>query len=144
MRTPEVHGRVLYFADKLVADFVAERIPDASFVDGTYVGLGVVLGGVLVGGVVFDNCSKYAMSVSIAADTPRWLGKETLNRLFSYPFRSHGCNVLRAIVHPDNHKSLELVRGLGFTQDGVIRAAFENNKEGYIFSLLREECKFLR
>lgn len=86
-----------------------------------------------------------------AVDLAYWLGEpytrqgymtEALRAVIKWLFNSQGCEIASAQALAPNTASQALLKGLGFTQEGILRRAM--NWEGTVydsvcFSLLREE-----
>lgn len=67
---------------------------------------------------------------------------EALIPIIAYGFEKMGLNRIEAFVGPDNIPSLQLVRKMGFTQEGVLREHYHKNnqiEDSILFSLLRRE-----
>ncbi len=129
-----------------VARFVETRIPYCRPFDGHIAAHPVYRDGKLVGAVVWHNYDRQAgdVEVSIAADTPRWLSREMLERIFWFPFVMLECRRISARVSVANTRSRRLCEGLGFQLEGLKRKAMPDGNDMLIYGLLREECRFLR
>lgn len=139
----KVLGSVLYGADEQVIDFVCKRIPGMEPPEKA-VGLGVLQDGKLVGGCVFSNFHGHSIEVSTATDSSTYLTRGMLDQMFGYPFRQLGCVRVTAITREDNVRTQKLLRGLGFTQEGRARKAWDGKHDAIIFGILKEECRFLK
>jgi hypothetical protein len=139
--------RYVYGHDQVVSDFVARLIPHARRGFGPNAkAIGVIdERGVLIGGLVFHNYEPEAgiIELSGASITPRWFTRETLARMFQYPFLQVGVQMLVQRVPADDERQLrQLAQGnyafikiprlFGRERDGVLcmltREAWENSK----------------
>lgn len=80
--------------------------------------LGVVIGGELVAGVVFQNWNPTAgtIEISAAATDPRWLSRKSLLTIFGYVFDTAGCQLCVLQVSEHNERMRSIARRLGFTE----------------------------
>src|SRR3954462_6515612 len=96
--SPVLVGRVLFGADRAVAAFVRERIPNSGDFGGehpitgklNYAALGVILDGQLVGGTVFHNYKGHIAEMSGAFETPKWAARRTIQTILEVPFIQFG------------------------------------------------------
>ncbi len=68
--------------------WVAERIPDTTPDWGNFKAMGVFDGSTLIAGVIYNKWSpEYGtIELSTAADSPRWLTRNTITAILGYPF----------------------------------------------------------
>jgi len=137
----------VYGHDEIIAQFVAQFIPRAqgrSF--GPCATIGVVSEGALIAGIVYNNYRADAGVIEMttaAVPGTRWLSRETLRRMYEYPFLQLGCQMI--VLHADadderllrqlaalGHAFIRVPRLLGRDKDAVIclltREAWESNK----------------
>jgi RimJ/RimL family protein N-acetyltransferase len=128
-----------------VRDFVCARIADCA-VSERYEALGAVdRDGVLIGGFVFYDWRWAPGGGDImlaAAGGGPWVTKGNLRAWFSYPFVQLGCNRITSVVSKKNRVSREMTERLGFKREGCVRGAFGPGKDGVLYGLLAQECKF--
>lgn len=84
--------------------------------------------------------------IGYALTNPHEQGKgimtEAIAPVIAYGFEKMGLNRIEAFIGPDNIPSLQLIRKMGFTQEGVMREHYQKNnqiEDSIIFSLLRRE-----
>ena len=132
--------------DRIVAPWVAARIglPAESFDPCTCIG--VVLGGKLVAGVVFNNYHPYpqgaVIEASIAASTPRWCTRTVLRDCFSYPFVQLGVTRMQVTCLKSNKHGRKFVEKLGFKIEGVARRMWSGAHDAAVYSMLPQECRW--
>lgn len=139
-----LRGRVLFGADKLVAQWVQARVDGMYCPPGT-VGLGVVHEGDLVAGVTYTNFNGVHMEVCIAAETGKpWAGRQTLKHLFGYPFLQMQCEAISVLVPGTNLESLNLATKLGFEPEAIVKFAARDGSPLIILKMYRDTCRWLR
>ena len=126
----------VYGHDEIVAHFVAQLIPEMDG-DGfapASKAIGVIdENGKLIAGLVYHNWNKKAgvIEMSGAALPGRyWLTRETLKRIYQYPFLQMGCQMVLMRCADDNpvlrtlaalnYKFVRIERLLGRKKDAVI------------------------
>lgn len=98
--------------------------------------------GDLVGAVIFTEYTGNDIHVSVVTTNPCWWHRRYIRTLYEYVFDQCGCIRISALVKEDNAKSIKLLRGLGFQEEGRLRHYF-NPQDGLVFGQLRSECKWL-
>jgi len=140
----ELVGSVLFGADDIVTEMVRLRIPhmrESSF--GPCTALGVVRRGELIGGAVFHNYRGHDIEMSAAFDRPDWCLPQTVRTLFSYPFVQLGCIRMTTITGRRNKRARSANERNGFKLEGVARRALDGREDAFIYSMLREECRWI-
>ncbi len=69
---------------------------------------------------------------------------EALRAILSNGFERMGLNRIEALVYIENDRSIQLLKSLGFKQEGILRDYFHLNgkfHDHYIFALLRREWR---
>lgn len=133
-------GRCIYGEDQAVCDLVS--LLTGEEVEGSTIG--VLCGGELAGGVVYSEYRGHDIRANIAATSPRWLSRDVLWQLFTYPFKQLECARITVIVSDDNPRSERLARWLGFTPEGRLRAGMSMGKDALVFGMLKHECRWIR
>lgn len=138
----------VYGHDDIVAQFAASLIPHCRRGFGPNAkAIGVVdENGTLIFGAVYHNWDPEAGIIEMSgASLPgsHWLTRETLKRIYQYPFHQCGCQMLIQRVPSDythilgilaayNYSFVEIPRLFGRDRDGVIcmltREAWDENK----------------
>ena len=139
--------KYVYGYDALVADFVAGLIPHCRRGFGNCAAIGVIdSDGKLIAGLVYYNYDPDAAIIEIAgAALPgrQWLTRETIARMYRYPFLGLNCQMVVQRTPADDERLLYILsrydysfipmpRLFGAERDGVIccltREAWEANK----------------
>ena len=126
-----------------VAAWVAARIPQmAGAADfGACAAIGVEgEDGRPLGGVVFHNYQPRFrnIEVSFAANTPRWLTRNLIRQILSYPFDQLNCARLTAITPKKAASARRFLDVFGFKREGVVRRGFGTD-DAVISGLLKRE-----
>lgn len=136
-------GNVIFGADRQISAWVAERIPGFNLSPDARA-LGVIKGGQIVAGVVFEHWNGVHVEAAIAA-LPRsgWADRRTMRHLFSYPFRTLGCEAISASVASSNLPSLNLTTKMGFVPEAIIKYAAHDGSSLVVLKMFREHCKWI-
>lgn len=136
-------GNVVFGADREVAQWVAKRIPEFTASPEARA-LGVIKGGHLVAGVVYERWNGIHVEASIAAvpGSP-WADRRTLFSLFWYPFGQLGCRAITVAVPLSNLPSLNLATKLGFTRQAIVPFAARDGGPLIVLQAYRETCKWI-
>ena len=124
----------VYGHDEIVSAFVASLIPHCRRGFGNAKTIGVIdHDGSLLAGIVYYNYDPDAAIIEIAgaSRSPRWLTRETIARMYQYPFLQIGCQMIVQRTPADderllrqlavyNYRFLAMPRLFGRERDGVI------------------------
>lgn len=86
--------------------------------------------------VVFHDFTEYNMEVSIVSQDPRW--RDHFDEIADYPFNQLNRDRVTALIRANNHKSLNMIKKLGFTHEGTVREAHDGI-DIEIYGLLKRE-----
>lgn len=103
---------------------------------------GNVVGGKLVGAVMFDHYNGASMAVHCAGDGGKWITRDLLRAVFGYAFDHAKVNKLIGFVDSSNEAARKLDEHLGFTLESRISAAAPDG-DLLLFTMTREQCRFL-
>lgn len=135
-------GNVLFGFDDEVAQWVAQRIPlFTPSSDAT--ALGVVANGELVAGVVFERWNGVHVEASIAVDHEGWATRNTLFRIFNYPFNQLGCEAISVLTPSSNPVALNLSTKLGFEPEAIIRYAAHDGSSMVVLKMFKHNCRWI-
>lgn len=117
-----------------VADFNPLRDPSISN----------VVGGKLLGGVVFQDCTGPGGSIVVhfAGLLPGWINRAMLWNTFHFAFNTVGVKKVIGKVHENNYKSIKLCLHLGLQIETAIKDVYPNG-DALIMSMYRDDCKWL-
>jgi RimJ/RimL family protein N-acetyltransferase len=137
----------VYGHDEIVSHFVATLIPHCRRGFGPAAkAIGVIDEGRLIAGIVYHNYDPEAGIIEIsgaALPGTYWLSRETLRRMFQYPFHGCRCQMVVQRTPADDERLLGVLARYGYAfvtiprlfgrdRDGVVclltREAWENNK----------------
>jgi len=133
----------VYGHDEAVANFTAALIPhvgDRGF--GPHIkAMGVIdEDGKLIAGVVFHNYDPDAgiIEISGAALDKRWITRETIARIYQYPFLFCGCQMVIQRVPADSENVLRILAAYGYTFIKIPRL-FGRERDGVLCTLTYED-----
>lgn len=133
----------MILVDEEVCRWVAQRT-GGDYYAGSGKGIGLVRGGNLVAGVLYDNWTGRAIQMHVASDGSRkWLNREFLRVAFEYPFEQLKLNKVIGIVDSTNTDALRFDHHLGFVTEAIIKDAGRHG-DLHILSMTRQQCRFLR
>lgn len=136
-------GHVLYGADEAVIQWVGDQIPGYTPFAGA-TALGVIKGGRLVAGVVYERCNGFHVEASIAARPgTSWADRSTLFKLFDYPFRQLDCEAITVTVPGSNLESLNLALKLGFEPQAHVLFAAHDGSPLIVLQQFRNTCRWV-
>jgi RimJ/RimL family protein N-acetyltransferase len=124
-----------------VAHWVSIRI-EGMFPSQGATSIGDIRDGKIVGGVVFDSYTGASIVASIAFDKVGW-SRKFIWAIFDYPFNQLGVSKIIAYAHYWNVKSLNLLRKMGFKQEGRIKDVYEDG-DMLIMTLTKNDCIWLK
>lgn len=98
--------------------------------------------GKLMAGVLYEDYNGANIICHIAGEG-NWATKGFLNIIFDYPFNQLGVKRITAPNASNNHKSINLVKRMGFELECIMSEATPVG-DILLFRLFRENCKYLR
>ncbi len=145
-----MHGYV-YNRPEIVAPFVAALIPHCRRGFGTNIAaMGIIdEEGRLVGGFVYHNWDPDAALIEVsgaALPGENWCTRETLRRIYAYPFLDLDCQMIVQRTPADDVRLLAQLARLNYAFSMVPRL-FGRDRDGIVGTLTREawlESKFTR
>lgn len=139
-----IHDGVLYGADAAVGKWVAARVPGYAL-SAASTALGVVRGGKMVAGVIYERFNGVHCEATIAAATgSSWASRRVLHRIFAYPFLQLGCEAISVCVAMTNLPSMNLATKLGFAPEALVTFAAHDGSTLVILKAHRETCRWIR
>lgn len=98
---------------------------------------------VMQGGIVYHTHRGSTLE-AIAAGLPGWLTPERTRAMFSYGFDTLECKTIITHAARANRRSRRLLQRLGFSPRGSIPRAIHDKKTAVIYSMHRDDCRWLR
>lgn len=110
---------------------------------GNYTAIGLVRGGGLVAGVLYNNFEAGNVCAHIGAiPGGHWLTPSFLHAMFAYPFEQMGKRRITGLVARKNRKARRFIEKLGFKVEGTLAHYYERD-DMIVYGLLRENCQFI-
>lgn len=129
--------------DLAVGKFVAEQLGMELEELHPFTAMGVAIEGKLVGGVVYNNFRKHDIQLSAASINPKWLSKNILTEIFTYPYIHLGCVRTTAVTGRKNSRTRKLLEGLGYRLEGVCRKGLDGKQDAIVYGMLKADCRWL-
>jgi RimJ/RimL family protein N-acetyltransferase len=133
--------------DKVVAEWVMDRIPDGSVAPDT-TAIGVADGDKLIAGVAYTDHTEGDVRMAVAAETgSRWLSKANLEVFFGHVFypppMGMGKRRATVVVHQRNKMARAFDERLGFNMEGKHPKAFPRDN-AISYGMLAENCRWVK
>ncbi len=100
--------------------------------------IGLERDGDIIAGVIYESFMGTSITCQIAITGK--VNKKYLRAIFNYPYIACNVEKIIALVIGDNHKSIKLVKNMGFTEEARIK---RSNGDMIFFTMLKSECRFL-
>jgi RimJ/RimL family protein N-acetyltransferase len=127
--------------EREVAEWIADRCPHLELVT-PYTAIGLVSGGELIAGVMYDNYTRIGIEMHARVDKGA-LTRLFVSEAFGYPFLQLNVRRVGARVPATNAASRGLVEHLGFVLEGTIRQILKGGEDLIIYGMLESECRWL-
>ena len=109
-----------------------------------FMALAFVRNGKLLGSLLFhDGYAEKDVWWTLYTVHPLWCCRRFLKKAFRAAFVDLNCQRIGLLVRADNTRSLQLVRRLGFREEGRLRHLCADKTDCLAFSMLKEECRWL-
>lgn len=132
----------VYGQDQIVADFVASRIPHCSRGFGKCKAIGIINAeGMLIAGMVYNNWNPDTGVIEMSgASLPGqyWLTRETLRRIYRYPFEQCHCQMVIMQVAAEDTTLLGVLNALGYELRTIPRL-FGRDRDAVVCTLTYED-----
>lgn len=129
---------------ELIASFVniQQGYPPETSWGPSYNALGLVTGGKLIAGVIYNCFEGCNVNMHVSAIGSHWMTPEFLFAAFDYPFNQLEKRRVTAFMHSRNRKVISFVENLGFKLEGKMPHYYKHD-DAVIYGMLREDCRFL-
>jgi RimJ/RimL family protein N-acetyltransferase len=125
-----------------IAEFVAASVGE-HLPFGQYSAMGLVRGGELVAGVIYNHWSGSNVAMHIGAKPGKmWLTPEFLFAAFDYPFGEHKLRRVTGLVPKKNLAARQFDEHLGFKLEGSMRHALPHD-DLLVYGMLARECRWV-
>lgn len=106
--------------------------------------IGVLRESKLIAGVVYNNYVKnVSIEMSIASIDKRWALRHNIRAFFKYPFTQLDLRRVTALCSKKEGDTMDFLKRLGFTQEGIHRQAHYDGSDAVSFGMLKPECRWL-
>ena len=108
-------------------------------------GLGLIKDEEMIAGVLFDDYNGSNMWMHVAAmPGRRWMTRDFLYATFAYPFLQLNLKRLSGWVEADNLDARRFDEHIGFKQEAVLKQAGRNGVDVIVYSMFKEDCRFIK
>jgi RimJ/RimL family protein N-acetyltransferase len=133
--------------DAAVADFVAKGVRMKIDDFAPFTAIGFAHEGKLIAGIIYANYRKYEHGADIQltaySESPRWLNKKNLYKIFEYPYIQLGCVRTTAVTGRANKRTRKLLEGVGYRLEGAHPKGLDGKQTAMSYGMLKEDCKWL-
>jgi len=125
-----------------VVEFVARGVRCTGFQPGA-TGIGLIQGGQIIAGLVYENYNGRNIEMHIATDGSRqWMTRYFRWAAFDYPFNQLGVERVTAVTASSNIPALQLNDRLGFKTEAVLVGAHPDG-DLIIKCMRRADCRYI-
>ena len=111
---------------------------------GNYITYGFFYNRKLAGALVFHDLRRHTdVWWTIYSIDKHWCTRKVLRLMFTIAFGKMDCRRISVLVSKSNRQSLDMVRRLGFKDEGLLRQCREDGEDCYILGMLRSECPWI-
>ena len=103
--------------------------------------IGIVRNDQIAAVIGYYNFTKRNCFIAVAGDG-FWLTRSVIRVAFRYPFVQMNHERVTALCNERNAKSIKLMTGLGFSNEGQFRNYY-HNADALAFGMLKNECRYL-
>ncbi len=135
--------RIVADTDGSIAKWVCDGLKEDTRWIGGNVTMGIVFDGKLIAGIIFNDI-RHGRDVwlTIYSTNKRWCTRRVLRAVFDLAFDVMDCKRISLFVSKDNEPSINLVEGLGFVREGLLRQYRDNGDDCFVYGMLKPDCKW--
>lgn len=118
--------------------------------DGTSKAIGYVIDDKLIAAVTYSNFDAredgtfFNLEMGIFSIDKRWCNRQYLKTVFEYPFIGLGSERIQTVCSAQDQGVIMFNQRLGFIKEGVHRKAWHTGCDAISWSMLREECRWIK
>ena len=98
--------------------------------------------GHIMGVFASQGLSPFEGSFQAVVSDPRCITRRLLKAIYTALFSQ--VVRLTALIDPSNKRAIKNAVAMGFVVEGLCRRGIDGRRDGLVFGMLREDCKFLR
>ncbi len=136
--------KIIEDKNELITNYACKGLDISRDWLGKHFTYGLIVDGKIVGALIFHdirvNCEVWW---TIYTEDKRWCNRRMLKFMFALAFNALKCRRISISVSSKNLNCLNLVKKLGFKQEGILRNARDNGDDNVLFGMLKTECKWL-
>lgn len=98
----------------------------------------------LVGALVFHTVRRRTeVWWTMYSTDKHWCSRKVLRLMFTIAFGRMDCRRIGILVSKSNVRCLDMVRRLGFKDEGILRQSRDDGEDCYILGMLHSECPWI-
>lgn len=101
--------------------------------------LAIMSGDLILAVAVYHSFRPGTMTLSLAADHPRWCTRGTIKALTQQPLSISGVWRLESLVAKNNRPARRLLKAAGFKEEGSLREGGPDHEDVMVYSLLESD-----
>lgn len=107
------------------------------------VAMGLIRGGRLAAGVVFEGINSFNCWVHVAVKPGARVTRDALRAVFTYPFIVCGVRRVSGYVDESNSAARRFDEHLGFREETRLKGAAKDGGDVIVYVMWRHECRYL-
>jgi len=117
------------------------RIPEwrAGYMPSRYLCLGISIDDRLVAVAAYHDLRPGTVTLSFAAESPRWATRGHIRGVVEYPFNTFAIHRLDSYTSKNNKAARRILKHAGFTEEGKLRKFSMTGEDMFVYSILRDE-----
>lgn len=141
---------LIYGQDAQVMHWACREMKLKPYPDGLYRAIGIVHNGKNIGACIWhnyheDNFGKpLLIEVTLVTIDKRWATRQNIRELFQYPFQQLRVKRVQATTSRKAKRVRSTLSRLGFKFEGIVRDAHPMGGDAAHYSILRNECFWLK
>lgn len=142
---------IIYGMNEALSDWVSMNVLGATgLYDECSKAIGNMVDGKIVAAVTFNQFRTrpdktiFTLEMGIYSCDRRWATKDFLRAVFEYPFVQLGLDRVSTACSAERPEVINFNEKLGFIREGYHRRAFPLGGDSVSFSMLKEECKWIK
>lgn len=144
MNRPSESCKIIVDNSKAITDWICDSEGyGKDWLSPPYYTLGFVVGNKLIGGLIYHNIRpKRDLWWTIYTTDKRWCTRRVLKTIFDLAFNFWQVERISILVNLDNTPCLNLIKRLGFKQEGLLRQYRDDGSDCLIYGILKSENKW--
>lgn len=135
---------LIYGHKDKIREWVCNELKLEKFGGDNYEAIGIMDDEELIGGFIYHHYVGHMVDISLATISKKWCTRRILREIFKYPFETCGVIRFQAQCKRSNKPMKKLFKRLGFKLEGVLRKAYRGTDDVFCYSMMKDECRWLK